>query len=142
MAYNQPHSSNKEKKTAEVVDLKEFAFRKSLLKAIKEEVKGLPSDTRREFTIAITVVRYFYTYMPNKPENEYDLCAFDVKTSEIFDHKPHVFLAAFFDLMKFWEIEISDEELKCFHDNEFQLFPTIESICDYIEGRVPKAALN
>ncbi|PGK52515.1 hypothetical protein CN918_32540 [Priestia megaterium] len=128
-----------EKKPSKVVFLDEHKYRKELRKDIKS--LSLTKEARKEFEITIVVVRYIYRYMPNKPENELDLCNYELNMEELFENNAHLFTAAFFDILKYWGIEIHDIH-EYFLNNEFKLFPTIDSICTFVEGALKMTASN
>ena len=107
-------------------------FQKHLLRnSIKKEI---PND-EIEYEIAITVAKYIYNYMQEKFEHPLDVITFHASTSELFKGDRNRFTAALLQILEYWDIDLEDEPIKLF-DEEFEVFPTVESVCLFIEEHV------
>lgn len=107
-------------------------FQKHLMK------KTLKNDVLRdevEFEIALTVAKYIYAYMQEKFDDPLDVITFNASTSQLFKGERNRFTAALLEIFEYWEIDITEENVELF-DNEFELFPTVEEICSFLERRV------
>lgn len=107
-------------------------FQKHLLKnSIKKEI---PSN-EIEFEIALTVAKYIYSYMQERFDDPLDVVTYHASTEELFNGDRNRFTASLLEIFAYWEIDLGEEQLELF-DNEFELFPSVESVCLFVEKHV------
>lgn len=112
---------------AQIID-----FQKHLLKhSIKKELV----NDEVEFEIALTTAKYIHGYMHEELDDPLDVITFHASTKELFKGDKHRFACALLEIFGYWNIDIAQEPFNLF-DQEFELFPTVETICSFIEKRV------
>lgn len=112
---------------AHIIDFQKHLMKKTIKKEIpKDEV---------EFEIALTVAKYIYAYMQEKFDDPLDVITFNASTTDLFKGERNRFTAALLEIFEYWEIDITEESVEIF-DNEFELFPTVETVCSFVETHV------
>jgi len=103
--------------------------------------KKMAMENGLAFDILFSITRFIYLHMEVKPEHMFDSIKVLSSTQELFNNDRARFAAAFVDLIQHWELgPLPEEEIPM--DREFEMFPTVEHLCIFVEEKIAKKRSN